>query len=249
MGMPSSAFAVSAVSDLSLGGNSLRPQQFIGPKAKPTTAITNAPRALASPGGVAVSALSNPTAPPYKPDQQGQDRSGPMWVSFVTPFVALFVGILNLAWNYKNSRDTTRLGEDVRKTARKTGAINPYRAEALVELKQLRAQVNELAAIPRAANYAGSFRPVQNRFTESERRLRDTLSLMSLDPEIDGDGWHDCLSDPYDQFLDCCNTLLSPDTSEDDHRAARGRLQNIVQSIQALVLGRFSAAIDRAEKR
>ena len=159
---------------------------------------------------------------------------------FVGPGVAFFIGLVNLAWNYRNSRRTTEVDKAIRRATRKVASLNQYRLDVLGILKDLRVITNELTAIPRAANYNGAFKPIQDRFVATGRRLRSTLEMISHDPEVDGADWNSCFSAHYDHFLDCCNTLLSPATTEPDHELARARLQAIGTELQTDVLGRFS---------
>jgi hypothetical protein len=170
------------------------------------------------------------------------------WKSYVAPGVALLVGVINLIWNLINFLATRRVAAKAQKSARKMAALNSYRMDAVKVLKELQAHSNELASLPRSANYNSLFKPGQGRFIASSRDLRSIMTMMSLDPEVDGNNWRACFDGNYDRFLDCSNTLLNAQTSDPDHTAARQRLTQIASSMQAEVLARFSAAIDNDQR-
>ena len=167
--------------------------------------------------------------------------------SLIAPAVALLVGIINLIWNLINFLATKRVSGKAQRSARKMAALNPYRMDAVKVLKELLAHTAMLVSIPRSANYNGVFKPGQERFIASSRELRHTMTMMSLDPEVDGDNWRSCFDGNYDRFLDCSNTLLNPRTNDADHAVARQRLTEIAGVIQADVLAKFSSAIDKAQ--
>lgn len=210
-------------------------------------------------GAVAIALLTVSSPPLASPSQVVPPRQLPLttppavvdeWAfekSLIAPGVSLLVGLISLGWNWRNERAMQRFATATRRSARKTSALTQYRSDALVVLKELRIITNELTAIPRSADYNSVFRPIQDRFVVTARKLRNTLEMISYDPEVEGGDWGICVAANYDHFLDCSNTLLAPQTTDQDHMLARTRLGAISTELLSDVLKRFSRGMDAAQ--